>query len=245
MSGFYMEFTHHEFLYGRKIDPDICDGLIEYFEEFPLGIHRIPCTEETYWLCHKREGRLAGQNSHDALDKSGKQSIDLGVPYYVQDERVAIFNKQLNQVLDDYCHKFPDCELSHQPWGNGGYEMFNIQKYKPNEGFRRWHCERSSMNATTVTRHLTWMTYLNDVHDGGGTEWHNQNLKLKAQKGLTVIWPVDWTYTHRGIVSPTETKYIATGWFNYLPSEDKYQSPLERFKDKKGFFFSDNLFVPR
>ena len=61
---------------------------------------------------------------------------------------------------------------------------------------------------------------------------------------MTVIWPVDWTYTHRGIVSPTETKYIATGWFNYLPLDTVYQTP-DNLKDKKGYYFTDNLFVPR
>ena len=98
MGGFYMEFTHHEFLYGRKIDPDICDGLIEYFEEFPLGRHEIPFNDELYWICLKREGRLAGQNRNDKLEKSGKQSLDLGVPYYVADKRIQIFNKELNEA---------------------------------------------------------------------------------------------------------------------------------------------------
>ena len=60
------------------------------------------------------------------------------------------------------------------------------------------------------------MTYLNDVVDGGETEWYYQNIKIKPVKGLTVIWPTDWTYTHRGLTSPTQTKYIATGWFNFL-----------------------------
>jgi hypothetical protein len=243
MGGFYMEFTHHEFLYGRKIDPDICDGLIEYFEETPMGTHNIPYEDGRYWICLKREGRLAGSNNNQ-LDEKGKKSTDLGVPYLMKDERIKKFNKELNKVLDDYCKKFPNCELAHQAWGNALYEVFNIQKYKPNEAFFRWHTERSSMNATTIARHLTWMTYLNDVHDGGGTEWDHQKLKLKAQKGLTVIWPVDWTYTHRGIVSPTETKYIATGWFNYLPLDTVYQTP-DSLKDKKGYYFTDNLFVPR
>lgn len=49
-----MEFTHHEFLYGRKIDPDICDGLIEYFEETPMGTHNIPYEDGRYWICLKK-----------------------------------------------------------------------------------------------------------------------------------------------------------------------------------------------
>jgi len=59
------------------------------------------------------------------------------------------------------------------------------------------------------------MTYLNDV-DEGGTEFKNQKIKLPARKGLTTIWPTDWTHTHRGVISKTQDKYIITGWFNYV-----------------------------
>ena len=33
---------------------------------------------------------------------------------------------------------------------------------------------------------------------------------------VTLIWGSDWTFTHRGITSKTETKYIATGWLDYI-----------------------------
>ena len=65
------------------------------------------------------------------------------------------------------------------------------------------------------------MTYLNDVRDGGETEFFHQNLRVAARRGLTLIWPADWTHTHRGIVSPTEEKIIVTGWFSfYVPPAD-------------------------
>jgi hypothetical protein len=60
------------------------------------------------------------------------------------------------------------------------------------------------------------MTYLNDVESGGETEFLYQNLKIKPQKGLTLIWPTDWTHTHRGIPSMEEEKMIVTGWVHYL-----------------------------
>ena len=46
------------------------------------------------------------------------------------------------------------------------------------------------------------MTYLNDVNDYGETEFYYQKLKIKPEKGKTVIWCADWTHTHRGISSP-------------------------------------------
>ena len=40
-------------------------------------------------------------------------------------------------------------------------------------------------------------------------------IKTKAKKGLTLIW-LDFTHTHKGVVSKTKEKYIVTGWFVYI-----------------------------
>ena len=61
------------------------------------------------------------------------------------------------------------------------------------------------------------MFYLNTVKDGG-TYFENYDLSLEAVEGRLVIWPAYWTHFHRGIVSKTETKYIATGWFSFVDS---------------------------
>jgi hypothetical protein len=97
----------------------------------------------------------------------------------------------------------------------------NIQKYLPGGGFHAWHCERDGRSFHANKRHLVFMTYLNDVTDCGETEFYYQQLKVTPQKGLTLIWPVDWMFTHRGIASPSQEKIIVTGWFafeteNYL-----------------------------
>jgi hypothetical protein len=60
------------------------------------------------------------------------------------------------------------------------------------------------------------MTYLNDVKDGGQTEWFHQKLKIKPEIGLTVIWPVDWMFLHKGVVAKKEEKFIITGWFSFI-----------------------------
>ena len=60
------------------------------------------------------------------------------------------------------------------------------------------------------------MLYLNTVKDKGGTEFPYQQKIFSAIKGDLLIWPSDFTHPHRGIVSPTEEKYIATGWFEIV-----------------------------
>ena len=86
----------------------------------------------------------------------------------------------------------------------------NLQKYNPGQGYYKWHFEDNVIGK----RHLVFMTYLNDVDDGG-TEFKYQNITTPAKKGLTLIWPTHWTHTHRGQVSNTKIKYITTGWFDF------------------------------
>lgn len=92
----------------------------------------------------------------------------------------------------------------------------NIQRYPPSGGYKTYHTERTGKGEPEGSRHLVFMTYLNDVTDQGGTEFYHQNITVQPKKGLTLIWPADWTFTHRGVPSPTQEKTITTGWFNYL-----------------------------
>ena len=130
----------------------------------------------------------------------------------VDNELFFEYTKQLQKVVDSYIKEYIFAD-NYAPWTilNGA----NIQHYKPNEGFFKWHTERNSADLSCCNRHLVFMTYLNDVDDGGETEFYYQELKIKPEKGKTVIFPADWTHTHRGITSPTQDKYIITGWFDF------------------------------
>ena len=91
---------------------------------------------------------------------------------------------------------------------------YNLQKYLPGKGFYKNHCE--NVGGESVVRVLAWMFYLNTIKDGGGTYFTDYDYTTNAVEGRCVIWPAFFTHTHRGIVSKTETKYIATGWFQYI-----------------------------
>jgi prolyl 4-hydroxylase len=93
--------------------------------------------------------------------------------------------------------------------------LFNIQRYYPGEGYHKFHCERGA-NSKDLRRVLVWMIYLNDLTDGGQTEFYYQKHKETPEQGKLVIWPSDWTHIHRGVTSPTQTKYILTGWFSHI-----------------------------
>jgi len=190
------------FISGWFIDEKICDGVVSFFEESP----------------DKKEGVLG----YNYVDKSKKDSTDVIVNPKNPDIRVQNYLDNLSLVCDLYIKKFPHCSNNHSVWGLN--TNFNLQRYLPGQGFKNFHSERTSFADLIPMRHLVWMTYLNDVNDAGETEWYHQNLKIKPEKGLTLIWPVDWTYLHRGIPSQTETKYIVTGWYTYFIPDFDYDS---------------------
>ena len=59
------------------------------------------------------------------------------------------------------------------------------------------------------------MTYLNDVPKDGETEFFHYGLKIKPEKGKTIIWPAEWTHAHRGNPTTVKEKYITTGWLSF------------------------------
>ena len=62
---------------------------------------------------------------------------------------------------------------------------FNIGRYQCGQHFQQLHTERCSIN--TLQRLFAFMTYLNDVEDGGSTYFSHYDLDIKPQKGLTII----------------------------------------------------------
>ena len=97
---------------------------------------------------------------------------------------------------------------------------FNIQKYFPGDHFAALHTERSSL--PTLHRLFAWMTYLNDVDDGGQTNFGHYKIKIKPEIGKTLIWPAEWTHAHTGEILKSGTKYIVTGWIHF-PIPDSNQ----------------------
>jgi hypothetical protein len=187
------------FVMGWYIDPSICDRLIEYYNSNP----------------HLWE---EGISKTGVVDYSIKQSTEI---HLTIDQMMPMeYTQALKSCVDLYMEKWKAAKtVSLLP-----VEGMNIQKYPAGGGFKVWHHERDRATFPNCNRHLVFMTYLNDVKEGGGTEFAYQRevrgeKALKAEKGLTVLWPADWTHTHRGIVAPNEEKIIATGWLHLTNTE--------------------------
>ena len=93
---------------------------------------------------------------------------------------------------------------------------FKIQKYLPNEAYFILHTENTGLvDGFAERRLIAWMLYLNDVTDGGETEFPSLDIKFQPKRGSMLMWPAYWTHPHRGLPSLTQIKYIITGWFSF------------------------------
>jgi len=195
---------YDSFIGGWYIPDYLCDGLINYHKQSDKKV------------AGKVNSTKAG-NRTDYTDSAHKVSTDVYIDPLDKENSKLIreYMAHLGLCLKQYTERYPFVdEMS--PYGL--VSPYNIQHYKPGEGFKSWHYERGSMR--TSKRVLVFMTYLNDVKDAG-TEFFYQKLVTPAKKGLTVIWPTDFTHTHKGVITNKDEKYICTGWFDLLDDEQK------------------------
>lgn len=187
-------FPYESFIGGWYIPENICDNIIEVFKK------NKQCWEP-------------GKLGHSDIDVNRKESTDMYID--VKDFRFPFgeYRNCISQIIQNYETKY---ETLKRHWSYNIVENYNIQYYKPKQGFKIWHCERSA----PVHRMLVFMTYLNDVEDGG-TEFLYQKIASPAKKGLTLLWPSDFTHTHKGQISEKYEKFIVTGWLSFEPPYER------------------------
>ena len=147
---------------------------------------------------------------------------------HLQKQGITTSGKDLktkSRILKQYVNGLHKCFLDYQnqwPFLKSMLKdidigAFNIGEYSPGDHFAVLHSERTKLNS--LHRLFAWMTYLNDVEDGGQTNFSHYGIKIKPEIGKTLIWPAEWTHAHTGEVLKSGTKYIITGWM-YFPAPD-------------------------
>jgi tetratricopeptide (TPR) repeat protein len=175
-------------------DLSLCDKLIDVFEKN---------------AARHRQGRTSR-----GVEPSIKQTTDLvifprdlGTPAFAP---VAAYLRELESCLADYAAQWPHLA---EILTAADVVPFQIQRYLAGEHFQAPHSER--MTFGLAHRVLAWMSYLDDVHDGGETRFHHFGLDVKPERGKTLIWPAEWTHVHAGNVVKGGRKHIITGWMHF------------------------------
>ena len=88
-----------------------------------------------------------------------------------------------------------------------------VKKYKKGDGYFNWHMDTSFASPKNHMRCLITMWYLNDVKQGGETEFKHFKKSFKPKKGSLVIFPATWQWMHRGKQPESNDKYILNLWW--------------------------------
>jgi Rps23 Pro-64 3,4-dihydroxylase Tpa1-like proline 4-hydroxylase len=176
-----------DFIYIQKdaLPKSFCDNVIQKFELDD----------------RKRQGQVGSGVRLDI-----KRSCDLSITGKEDWESYdQAFFKSLNDALKQYLRFIPEeyiqCKALGRFEDDTGYQ---IQKTQPGD-YYIWHHDQ------TKTRLVTFIWYLNDVKDGGYTEFID-GTRIQPEAGKLIIFPATWDFLHRGVSPKTETKYLCTGW---------------------------------
>lgn len=121
-------------------------------------------------------------------------------------EFIDIFDQN---IWGEYSTKYSILE------GHRGLGIYSnkVQKIEPGQGYHVWHCETQTREMSN--RVLSYILYLNDIDDGGETEFLYQSIRVKPKKGTFILFPATFTHTHRGNPPLSDTKYIMNGWVEF------------------------------
>ncbi len=183
-------------VYDNALSYSTCNKIIEYIDSQDL---------------------VRGTYGNGKLDLSQKAAWQVNDTHFNNNHWVGdAIVETLRVCTNKYRQEFPQLNVVNR-WTL--MDSYTLKKFDPGEAYFASHCENggnpSSWTGVPVNRMLVWMIYLNTVTDGGGTMFDQYDFITDAIQGRCVLWPAYWTHFHRGIVSDTQTKYIATGWFGY------------------------------
>lgn len=86
-------------------------------------------------------------------------------------------------------------------------------------GYSVWHIEQTG--GVSCRRVLAWSIYLNDVDEGGETEFLYQGARYQPKSGSLLMWPASITHPHRGNPPISNEKFIVTGWLLYAGTDEE------------------------
>ena len=163
---------------------------------------------ETY----RQSGMVYRRNKEYVNDESISMPINHGV-YNSDSVSLIHYCKEFSEIFfplyDQYAYNFP---ILNRVSKHAIYEI-KLQKTVPGQGYHIWHTEHE--DKITRDRLLTFTLYLNDIEEGGETEFLYLKKRFKPTQGTCLIWPSGFTHAHRGNPPLNKDKYIITGWLEY------------------------------
>lgn len=170
-------------VYDDALPRDFCTRLIAAFQQSPAMQVR------------RERGWRAG------LEESAWTEVDL-TPL-----ADAAFRDYFRRHVNDYLQRYnQDLPLAIPVPLSPLLAELRLKRYQPEarDGFQ---LHFDSINAV-AQRYLVFLWYLNDVAEGGETEFPDLGIKVQPRAGRLLMFPPYWMYQHAGLPPRSGEKYI-------------------------------------
>ena len=185
-------------IYDGYFSEEFCNNLIKYFE----------------W-CNKHN-RSFERREQEKIKKDTSCCLNPATIQEISFDHVNIENylEEFNTAFWDECYaEYLNTFSTLKDYDPHTIYTYKIQKTVPGGGYHVWHPEDGGK---LFSRRVgVYILYLNDIDEGGETEFLYLSKRVKPKKGRLVIFPPNYPWTHRGNPPLSGEKYIMTGWLEY------------------------------
>jgi hypothetical protein len=185
-------------VYDNALEPEFCARVVELFQADPEHQFRRPGqdTWTEYLITHRPE--------------SAWKAVE------------QVFLKSMHTALKDYSAR-PGARMLAMKFPRA-FEHLKIKRYGPSAG-QGDHFPRhvDAFDARTSVRVLAFLWYLNDVAEGGETDFPVLGTRVAPRRGRLMVMPPMWMYEHGGLPPRSGDKYIVTSYLNFRDPEDAWR----------------------
>ena len=185
-------------VYDDVIDKDSCNLLIGKFETH----------EEQHETGYEEDGD----------EKIAFKQLQMGNC----EEWKAVQNGML-ELFQDYIVRYKmDCNIKDKQWPTEyGYEAIRMKRYLNNDT-DRFDPHVDVLDHNTSRRFLAFFIYINDVEQGGETQFLSLNkpgtyipLTVTPKRGRLLMFPPMWPWYHAGLKPESGNKYLIHSYCHY------------------------------
>ncbi len=144
-----------------------------------------------------------GRGHSGVLDQSAW--VELNIQPHVDKAFMGFFYAQIDRYLAEYNARLPmTLPVPTRP----RLEDLRIKRYRHDSDDRfQPHFDAADAHSS---RYLVFLWYLNDVAEGGETEFPDLGVKVSARAGRLLIFPPYWMFQHAGLKPISNDKYIVS-----------------------------------
>jgi hypothetical protein len=149
-----------------------------------------------------------GRGVRAGLEESAWTELDVG---QLADEAFrGFFLAQIEQALARYN---ADVQLTIPVPMRPRTDRLILKRYRPGgtEGFQRHFDSLDEV----CGRYMVFLWYLNDVAEGGETEFCDFGIKVAPRAGRLLMFPPYWMYQHAGLPPVSGDKYILSTYLMF------------------------------